>query len=82
LPLLGKALEQQGPWAGQTLDVTPSWVLREFDQRISSTDWHTAVDDVRRFLTTREQEALGLWSRDYLHQHLEALGELMAGTAG
>ena len=70
LPLLADALRQQGPWAGQDIDVSPSWLRKKMEEAIRRIDWPTAKDDVRRFLPQREQEGLAAWTADFFLYHL------------
>jgi predicted nucleotidyltransferase component of viral defense system len=70
LELLRRALQQQGPWAGQSITVTPDWVQKTMADTIRSIDWDAARNDVRRFLPTREQEALPLWGKEFFLQYL------------
>jgi len=34
--LLSNALEQQGVWAGQTIEVTPKWYIKKLESQIKS----------------------------------------------
>jgi len=69
LSLLRQAVLQQGPWAGQQIAVTRSWVQENLKAAIGRIDWTAARDDVRRFLPLGEQEGLGSWSADFfLHE--------------
>ena len=65
LALLGQALRQQGPWAGQQLEMTPRWVQEHMEAVIRRIDWTAARDDVQRFVPLREQEGLRAWSVDF-----------------
>ena len=79
LVLLSHALDQQGPWAGQRVEVDAGWVETSLKKKIAEVNWAVARRDVERFLPLREQEALKLWGRDFfLHQ----LGVLMEGVRG
>ena len=77
--LLGNALDQQGPWAGRKVHVTPEWYLGAMRARIEGLDWGAARNDVERFLPAREQESLALWKPELFLYHLERLGELLIG---
>ncbi len=69
LDLLRHAVLQQGPWAGQQIAVTRTWVQENLKAAIRRIDWTAARDDVRRFLPLGEQEGLGAWSADFfLHE--------------
>jgi predicted nucleotidyltransferase component of viral defense system len=78
LKLLANALEQAGPWAGKPIDVTPGWFLDTLERVIREVDWGKAVDDVRRFIPLRRQDALAHWGADFFLQQAESLGELLS----
>ena len=73
LELLAKALDQQGPWSGQRLDVTGKWFLDAMRNRIEAVNWLAARKDVERFVVSREQPSLELWSRELFLQQLDLL---------
>lgn len=69
LDLLRQALGQQGPWAGQQVEMTMRWVQGHMAAAISRIDWAAARNDVQRFLPLREQEGIRAWSADFfVHQ--------------
>jgi predicted nucleotidyltransferase component of viral defense system len=70
LDLLGHAVQQQGPWAGQAVKVTPGWVRERMAAAIRRIEWPAAREDVRRFLPLREQEGIREWSADFFLYHL------------
>jgi len=41
--------------------------------KIKSIDWHSAAEDVRRFVPVREQKSLGLWNQDLFAGQLEKI---------
>jgi hypothetical protein len=65
LELLGRAVHQQGRWAGQAVAVTGSWVRDRMEAAIRRIDWAAARDDVSRFVPLREHEGLRSWSADF-----------------
>lgn len=71
--LLRNALAQVGPWAGQTLSVTPSWFVDRMRERIHELDWKAVREDVRRFVPERDQEGLTLWSEKFFLYHANQL---------
>lgn len=79
LELLGNALEQQGPWSGQNLRIDGDWYLDAMKRRIESIDWTAAREDVQRFVMSREQPSLDLWTQDLFLQQLERLAEVLPG---
>jgi len=70
LGLLGHALHQQGPWAGQPITVTMRWVRESMEAAIGRIDWTEARADVQRFLPVLEQEGLHTWGADFFLQQL------------
>jgi hypothetical protein len=77
LALLGRALDQQGPWAGQNTTVTPTWLVDTLGHRIDNVDWRSARADVARFLPAREQPALATWGRDLFRDQLARLASIL-----
>ena len=77
LTLLGHALEQQGPWAGQGVRVTGKWYLAAMRKRIEEIDWDQAKVDIRRFVIAMEQESLDLWGPELFLQQLDRLAGYM-----
>ena len=75
--LLANALDQQGLWSGQKLDVTGEWFLDAMKNQIEEIDWLTARKDVERFVVSREQGSLEAWSRDLFLQQLDVLAEVL-----
>ncbi|MCX6571754.1 MAG: nucleotidyl transferase AbiEii/AbiGii toxin family protein [Candidatus Aminicenantes bacterium] len=73
LELLSRSIDQQGPWAGQGIEVDPGWVETTLRKRIAEIDWQAARRDVERFLPLREQESLNLWDREFFLHHLALL---------
>jgi predicted nucleotidyltransferase component of viral defense system len=65
LDLLGNAVRQHGPWAGQPVTVDGAWVRQRLDEAIGRIDWAAAADDVQRFLPLSEQPGLRSWSAEF-----------------
>ena len=82
--LLQHAIRQQGPWAGQDIQVGADWYIEAMKTRIDKVDWAAARHDVSRFIPDREQEGLDLWDTNlfqyYLHRLAEYLGDASAPT--
>ena len=77
LDVLGRALHQQGPWAGQTLDVTPDWMTQTLEASIAAIDWAQAARDVQRFLPAKDQAGLQQWNPDLFLYHARRLHRYM-----
>jgi hypothetical protein len=73
LDLLAHALHQQGPWAGRQIVITPQWLTEALRARIAAIDWPAARDDMARFVGSREQSGLSLWSPALFLQQLDAM---------
>ena len=61
---LSSAINQFGPWQGQSLHIDKAWLLGELERKIISMDWEQAAKDVQRFLIVSEQPSLKLWGKD------------------
>jgi predicted nucleotidyltransferase component of viral defense system len=71
--LLSAALSQVGPWNNQGIPVDYDWCMQSLKTKIESIDWHSAGEDVRRFVRVREQKSLDLWNRDLFIGQLEKI---------
>jgi predicted nucleotidyltransferase component of viral defense system len=71
--LLSHALNQQGPWAGKTIDVTPSWYLKSLENKIKQIDWTAAKKDIYPFLRNPERKTLAFWNSDFFLEKLDKL---------
>jgi hypothetical protein len=80
LPLLANALEQQGPWSGQSLAVTYDWLAERFAEKIAAIDWALARDDVKRFLPYAEQDALRNWDESMFQYHARKWYQYLSRT--
>ena len=74
---LASAIAQLGPWEGQQITVDKSWTFSQLDRRIASIDWRKAAEDVRRFVPSKEQASLDLWSRELFLRQLEKLEQVI-----
>jgi len=70
---LSAALNQQGPWQGQNVQVDLNWCRSGLGNAIESMDWKATALDVRRFVRIAEQPSLDLWSKDLFLAQLEKL---------
>jgi len=71
--LLGAALQQQGPWQGQGLDVDVAWCKKHLQDKIKSTHWTQAAKDVERFVKPQERPSIQLWNEALFLGQLEKL---------
>ena len=77
LPLLSNAVNQQGPWAGQGIGITPEWYVSALRARIEEVDWNAARADVSRFVAMQEAESIEQWRPLLFLQSLERLAARM-----
>ncbi len=77
--LLANALLQQGPWKNKKQEITVAWLLNALRDKIGTIDWRVARSDVQRFLPTREQEGLQVWSKNFFLQQVARLEGYLAG---
>jgi len=72
---LKNALEQMGPFQGQTLKtVDRDFVVNQLIQKIESLDWKQAVSDVERFLKSEELSTLKLWGKELFTEKVKLIG--------
>ncbi len=71
---LSAALNQAGPWVGQSIKVDTQWYQTQLAERIRKLDWKAAREDVRAFLPDNEKESLRYWGPDLF---LDALNRLL-----
>jgi predicted nucleotidyltransferase component of viral defense system len=70
---LTSAINQLGPWQGQSITVDKAWLLNELERKIVSMNWKQSAEDVRRFVRVAEQPSLDLWSKDLFLGQLDKL---------
>lgn len=70
---LSAALDQTGPWKGQSISVDRAWYIDEMKRRIGEIDWKRATDDVTPFIPPQEQGLLLQWSADFFLSALTRL---------
>lgn len=70
---LTSAINQLGPWQGQSITVDKAWLLNELERKITSMNWKQAAEDVRRFVRVAEQPSLDLWSKELFLGQLDKL---------
>jgi len=71
--LLQNAVFQQGPWAGEVLNVTKEWFENTLENTIRTIDWNIAQQDVMRFLPHNEQRGIQEWSVDFFLYQLSKM---------
>jgi len=70
---LTSAINQIGPWQGQSITVDKAWLLTELERTIVSINWKQVIEDVRRFVRVEEQPSLDLWSKELFLGQLDKL---------
>jgi len=71
--LLGNALNQQGPWSGSVVNITPEWFVDKMRVKILELDWDVVKHDVQRFIPLQEQENLSQWDELFFLYQLEVM---------
>jgi len=70
---LSSAINQFGPWKGQTITIDKAWMVQELERKINSIHWKQAARDVHRFVRTTEQPSLNVWSKELFLGQLSKL---------
>lgn len=70
---LQAALDQHGPWQGQSLTVDQNWLKNALVNKIATIDWANAAEDVTRFLNPAEQHSLTLWNGRFFKHKVEKI---------
>jgi len=70
---LKNALNQYGPWKGQTILADRDWYFMEMEKRIRTLDWEKAKEDTRRFLNPLQERGLEVWSVEFFLSQLQKL---------
>jgi predicted nucleotidyltransferase component of viral defense system len=73
--MLSAALDQQGPWKGQSPQTDNEWCVAHLCAMIAQHDWMQARREVQRFVKPHELPSLELWSRDYFLRLCTKLSE-------
>lgn len=61
--LLKNALEQCGPYKGQSIDISNKWVVNELTKKIESLNWVAAANDVKKFLPNNLMHTVDTWNK-------------------
>jgi len=70
---LQAALDQHGPWRGQSLMVNQDWLKNALMNKVTEIDWEEAAEDVTRFLNAAEQHSLTLWDERFFRKKVEQI---------
>ncbi len=62
---LTSAVNQEGPWKNQEIDVSKKWLLEALIIKIESIDWINAKQDAENFLRASDRESLKVWGADF-----------------
>lgn len=74
---LKSALSQQGPWAGETLEISLDWLRQKLNEKINSINWADAINDVSPFLSPKEKESTKLWSAEFFLERTSKISNLL-----
>jgi len=75
--LLKNALEQCGPYQGQTIYISTSWLLNALEEKIKQMDWPAVVSDVRKFLPNELLHITDNWNNSLFLAMLKKLGSYL-----
>jgi predicted nucleotidyltransferase component of viral defense system len=70
---LQAALDQHGPWQGQSRKIDQTWLRNTLVNKVKTIDWKEAAEDVTRFLSIAEQRSLTLWSDKFFMEKVERI---------
>ena len=70
---LANALNQTGPWQGQSPRVDSHWLADALSAKIHTIYWPQAIQDVAPFLPAAEQVSLTLWSERFFTDKVSQL---------
>ena len=70
---LQSALNQLGPWQGQSRTIDRNWLTDALSEKIARINWKEASADVTRFLSAAEQQSLTLWNKRFFLQKIERI---------
>ena len=71
---LKSALEQYGPYQGQTINISHEWLSNALAKRIESLNWKTVANDVKPFLPRELTHIVDAWSKELFLGLLKKLG--------
>ncbi|MGD9592207.1 MAG: nucleotidyl transferase AbiEii/AbiGii toxin family protein [Candidatus Berkiella sp.] len=63
--LLTHAINQQGPWANQSIKIDRNWLIKQLSKKIKQLHWPNIIQDVKPLLRTQEQTALKVWGEAF-----------------
>ena len=75
---LSAAIEQLGPWQGQSVAADKAWMLKALEGKIAAIDWKQAANDARPFVRANEHPSLALWSQDLFLRQLHKWADASA----
>ena len=74
---LSKAINQQGPWLGQEIDVNPDWYLTALKEKIYTIDWSQAAREVSPFLNELDRKTLKFWGIPLFVDRIKVLEKIL-----
>jgi predicted nucleotidyltransferase component of viral defense system len=70
------AIDQEGPWKKQNVQVTKLWFHEALNKKIETIDWDDARKDTEHFLRARDREGLAIWGTEFFLAMAKKLGEV------
>jgi len=62
---LTNAINQEGTWKKQNINVTKNWLVKALISKIKTIDWVKAKRDTENFLRARDRESIKVWGTDF-----------------
>ena len=73
LEFLKNAIQQYGPWAGQNIQVSHTWLTQALSQKVNEIDWKKAVLDASRFINMPYKDSLKFWNQAFFAKKIASL---------
>lgn len=78
LALLKNALEQNGPYKGESFVISNEWLIEQLKRKILSVDWAVAKEDVIKFIPKRELHIIAAWNTELFLQVLNSMEKYLS----
>lgn len=73
LELLENALKQLGPWEGQDIQLSETFLKEALIQKVRSLNWEDVKVDVRKFLSPLKAQSLDIWNAEFFESRVNKL---------
>ena len=69
--LVSSGLNESGPWKGQDIEITSTWMKEALHNKIDTIDFEQARQEVRPFLSGIYLQSLDSWSPEFFHANID-----------